>query len=158
MGVRPGTTTRIISRSTASQDVVTAWIPAQPIPEGAGPLAFAKGMDVYKLVADTPFSKFDTSYDRKIGELLAANGIGVDESAFDLGEVSFHHSLSFHTAGGNQSAEPRRVLANTYFADGARVIESPTMISGDWQMFMPGVGAGAVIDSEYNPVCYQRVD
>ena len=141
-----------------SRDIVTAWIPAQPIAETAGPLAFARGMEVYKLVEDTPFSKFDTSYDRKIGELLDAHGVSVDAGAFDLGEVSFHHSLSFHTAGGNQSTEPRMVLANTYFADGARVVESPTMISGDWRKFMPGVEPGQVIDSEYNPVCYPRAD
>lgn len=48
------------------------------------------------------------------------------------------------------------VLANTYFADGARVVESPTMISDDWRKFMPGVEAGGVIDSDYNPACYRQ--
>jgi hypothetical protein len=44
------------------------------------------------------------------------------------------------------------VLANTYYADGARVVEEPTMISGDWQKFLPGVAPGAVAASDFNPI------
>ena len=138
----------------ASPDICTAWIPLQSIPKNMGPLAFAVGMDAYKLVDTVPFSKFGTGYDRAIADLFAEQNVPVDDGEFQLGEVSFHHAYSFHTAGPNQTDVSRMVLATTYFADGAAVIPEPTMISGDWRKFMPGVEPGEVIASEYNPVCY----
>ncbi|MEO0423526.1 MAG: phytanoyl-CoA dioxygenase family protein [Pseudomonadota bacterium] len=138
----------------ATHDVVTAWIPAQAISRAMGPLAFAKPIDAWKLVRDVPFNKFDTSYDRRVGEVFREAGVEVDDSAFNLGEVSFHHNLSFHTAGANHTAHHRVVLANTYFADGARVRDDPTMVSGDWRKFMPGVEPGQLATSALNPVCW----
>ena len=138
----------------ASKNVCTAWIPLQAIPRNMGPLAFAVGMDTYRLVESVPFSRFDTSYDRAISDKFRAEGVAVDDGPFALGEMSFHHSLSFHTAGPNRTAESRMVLATTYFEDGARVVPAPTMVSGDWRKFMPGVGAGEIIQSRFNPVCF----
>ena len=71
-----------------------------------------------------------------------------------MGEVSFHHNLSFHTADSNKTSQSRIVLANTYFGDGARVVKEPTMVSGDWQKFIPGVNPGEIVASELNPVCW----
>ena len=137
-----------------THDVVTAWAPAQAIPMAMGPLAFAKPIDVYKLVEAVAFDKSNTSYDRKVAEVFRDNNVAVDDSPFELGEVSFHHNLSFHTAKGNHTTRSRVILANTYYADGARVVDSPTMVSGDWQKFMPGVGPGEVAASELNPLCW----
>ncbi|MEO0850059.1 MAG: hypothetical protein AAFY04_01460, partial [Pseudomonadota bacterium] len=64
------------------------------------------------------------------------------------------HNLSFHTAGGNDTTLSRCALANTYFADGARIVDAPTMVSGDWQKFMPGTSPGAVAKSPLNPICW----
>jgi hypothetical protein len=119
-----------------------------------GPLGFAKGMDVVQLVKDIPFNKFDTSYDRQISNRLREEKIEVDLSPFDLGEISFHHNLSFHTAGSNRTTTARMVLATTYFEDGARVIDAPHMVNGDWRQFMPGVEPGQVIDTPLNPVLF----
>ena len=121
-----------------------------------GPLAFAVGMDAWRLVESVPFSKFDSSYDRRVAEVFAAEGVEVDDGPFALGEVSFHHALSFHTAGPNRTSDSRMVLATTYFEDGAKVVPAPTMISGDWRKFMPGVEPGEPIASPYNPVCFSR--
>lgn len=140
----------------ASAHVCTAWIPLQAVPRRMGPLAFAVGMETYQLVESVPFNKFDRSYDRAVAELFAERGVAVDDGPFALGEISFHHCFSFHTAGPNRTAESRMVLATTYFEDGARVVPAPTMISGDWRKFMPGVGAGEPIESPYNPVCFAR--
>ena len=45
-------------------------------------------------------------------------------------------------------------LANTFFADGARVISKPTMVSGDWKKFIPGVKPGGIAASKLNPICW----
>lgn len=140
----------------ATHDVVTAWIPAQPIPIEMGPLTFAKPISVHKLVENINFNKFDTSYDKQIAEIFRLNKVCIDEGAFKMGEVSFHHNLSFHTAARNRTKMTRVVLANTFFADGARVVDQPTMVSGDWQKFLPGVEPGGIAASKFNPICWQK--
>jgi ectoine hydroxylase-related dioxygenase (phytanoyl-CoA dioxygenase family) len=142
----------------ATDDIVTAWIPAQTIPVSMGPLAFAGPIDAHRAVADIAFDKFDTSYDRRVDDVFrrASDRIHLEEGPFAIGDVSFHHNLCFHSAGSNRTRFSRMALANTFFADGARVVDHPTMVSGDWRKFMPGVEPGEVADSELNPVCWSR--
>jgi hypothetical protein len=140
----------------ATTNVCTAWIPLQAVPSAMGPLGFAKGMNVVELVEDIPFNKFDTSYDRRISARFHEQQVEVDASPFDLGEISFHHNLNFHTAGPNLTTTPRMVLATTYFEDGACVIDAPHMVNGDWRRFMPGIESGQVIDTPLNPILYAR--
>ena len=137
-----------------TNDVVTAWMPAQPVPEAMVPLSFAKPLNVFNLVKNINFNKNDTSYDKKVTEVFKANQVVIESGPFKMGEASFHHNLSFHTADSNKTSQSRIVLANTYFADGARVIKEPTMVSGDWQKFIPGVDPGGIVASELNPVCW----
>lgn len=137
-----------------SHDVVTAWIPAQPIPLAMGPLAFAYPIGIWQLVNGVTFEKSTTAYDNGVTEIFAREKVQVNETPFEIGEVSFHHNLNFHTAASNRTNRSRIVLANTYYADGVRVLNSPTMVSGDWQKFMPGVGPGDVAKSALNPICW----
>lgn len=141
-----------------THDVVTAWAPAQAIPMEMGPLAFAYPLDVHELVNAVAFEKSGTGYDRGVADVFARNNVAVDETPFEIGEVSFHHNLSFHTAARNRTDRSRIVLANTYYKDGARIVDAPTMVSGDWQKFMPGVGPGDVAQSPLNPVCWPVAD
>lgn len=136
----------------ASTDVVTSWLPLQAIPAAMGPLAFAAGRDVWRLAEDTDFSATDDSYDRGVARAFRDGGVRVDDSPFALGEMSFHHSWCFHHARANATTQPRMVMASTYFADGARLVDEPTMVSGDWQRFMPGAQPGGVIDTPLNPI------
>ncbi|MEM6415336.1 MAG: phytanoyl-CoA dioxygenase family protein [Pseudomonadota bacterium] len=138
----------------ATNDVVTAWIAAQAIPKSMGPLAFAKGIDTWRLVEDIPFSKADTSYDRRIIDTFERLGVDIDDDPFAMGDVSFHHNLSFHTAGPNSTPVSRCVLANTFYADGSHIVDAPTMVSGDWQKFLPGVNPGELAASPLNPICW----
>lgn len=136
----------------ASRDIVTSWIPLQAIPEGMGPLAFAAGKDAWKVAEDVDFDSVGTSYDRGVAEAFGAAGVRVDDSPFALGEVSFHHAWCFHYARGNRTTQPRQVMATTYFADGAKLVDQPTMVSGDYEQFLPGARPGEVIDTPLNPV------
>lgn len=136
----------------ASADVLTAWIPLQPTPREMGPLAFARGAGTWRLVQDVEFDKHGTTYDREVSEVFREHEVAVEDGPFAAGEVSFHSAHCFHTAGANRTTRPRMVLATTYFADGVRVVEHPTMISGDWRKFIPGATPGAVVASDHNPV------
>ncbi len=136
----------------STPSIVTSWAPLQAIPLPMGPLTFAKGMETWKLAEDVEFNKRDDSYDRGVGRAFAAAGVAIDESPFALGEVSFHHAWAFHAAGPNGTTAPRTVMATTYFEDGARLVEKPTMVSGDWEKFLPGARPGERIDTPLNPV------
>ena len=136
----------------ASRDVVTSWIPLQAIPAAMGPLAFAADRDAWTHAEHVDFATSGPSYDRGVAEAFRAAGVPVDDGPFALGEVSFHHAWCFHFARGNATTQPRTVMATTYFADGARVVDEPTMVSGDWAQFLPGAAPGAVIDTPMNPV------
>ena len=82
--------------------------------------------------------------------------MAVDDGPFELGDVSFHHTRSLHTAGPNRTQLARMALATTYLEDGARLVDSPTLISGDFEKFMPGVKPGDPIASRLNPILYDR--
>ena len=56
----------------------------------------------------------------------------------------------------NRSTQPRRALSTTYYADGARVLESPTLVSGRWRDFLPGVEPGGLAVSTLNPIVAGR--
>lgn len=142
----------------ATNEVVTAWIPAQSVPAAMGPLTFAGPIDAHKLVANVLFDKFGTSFDRQVERVFRrhAPDVWIEPQSFAAGEVSFHHNLCFHSAGINRTRYSRMALANTYFVSGARVIDKPTMVSGDWQKFMPGVAPGDIADSKFNPICWSR--
>ena len=131
---------------------VTAWMPMSAIPGRMGPLSFARGVDVRDDLVDLEFDKVGTSYDVAVAQRLRERDVPVESSPFAIGEVSFHSALCFHTAGPNLTTQPRRALATTYFADGARVVETPTLISGTWREFLPGVEPGGLAASELNPV------
>ena len=141
-----------------TNDVVTAWAPAQPTPIEMGPLSFAYPLSVHELVNTVKFEKTGTGYDRGVSDVFSKNNVSVNETPFELGEVSFHHNLNFHTASRNRTNRSRVVLANTYYRDGARVVNAPTMVSGDWQKFMPNVKPGDVAASPLNPICWPIKD
>jgi ectoine hydroxylase-related dioxygenase (phytanoyl-CoA dioxygenase family) len=136
----------------ASRDVVTSWIPLQAIPAAMGPLAFAADRDAWTHAEGVDFATAGSSYDRGVAEAFRAAQVPVDDGPFALGEMSFHHSWCFHFARGNRTTQPRTVMATTYFANGARVVDEPTMVSGDWAQFLPGAQPGEVIDTPMNPV------
>jgi len=136
----------------ASKDIVTSWIPLQEIPEPMGPLAFAAGSETWRVAEDVDFNAKDSSYDKGVAEAFKDAGVRVDDTSFALGEMSFHHAWCFHFARGNATTQPRAVMATTYFADGARLVDSPTMVSGDFEKFLPGAQPGEVIDTPLNPI------
>ena len=136
----------------ATLSAVTAWMPVSAIPDPMGPLSFARGADLRPLVEDLVFDRVGTSYDEAVSTRFAAARLQIESGPYAVGEVSFHSARCFHTAGPNGTTQPRRALATTYFADGARVVAAPTMVSGTWQEFRPGAVPGGPAATEYNPV------
>ncbi|MEO6054331.1 MAG: phytanoyl-CoA dioxygenase family protein, partial [Chthoniobacterales bacterium] len=90
---------------------VTAWVPLQKTPKEMGPIAFASKSHHMAFGRDLEIS--DTS-EALIQKSLHEAQADVEDSAFDLGEVSFHSGWTFHRAGANTSDSPREVITMIY--------------------------------------------
>lgn len=135
-----------------SDRCVTVWVPLQPVPIEMGPLAFFARSHREAFGRDLEIS--DES-ERLITEAMQAHGFALDETAYALGDVSFHAGWTFHRAGPNHSDRPRSVMTMIYMDADMRVIEpNNAMQAGDLAQWIPGVKPGDVAASEINPVIW----
>src|SRR5262249_54651325 len=95
----------------ATERVATAWIPLHAVPVEQGPLMFSVGSQRIRTGCDLEIS--DES-ERVMNERLKLSKLSVDETPFDLGEVSIHLGRTFHRAGPNASTGPRQVMTIIY--------------------------------------------
>ena len=134
----------------ASDRIVTAWIPLQPVPEDMGPLAFYAGSHRHSFGRDLPIS--DESEAAIVAE-MEAQGFPLIGGAFALGDVSFHLGWTFHKAGANVSDKPRSVMTAIYMdADMRMKAPANAMEESDRAQWCPGIEVGEVIASPLNPL------
>ena len=138
----------------SSEKSVTAWIPLHAVPLENGPLMFSIGSQRIKAGRDLEIS--DDS-EKTIDELLKLSSLPVDETPFDLGEVSFHLGFTFHRAGPNKLPKAREVMTIIYIDRDMRLSEPKNESQKrDWNAWCPDVKIGEVIDSPLNPLIYSR--
>ncbi len=137
----------------ATDRCVTAWIPLQPTPVEMGALAFAVGSHRLDTARDIPIS--DES-EARIQAIVEAAGFDYACDDYDLGDVSFHAGWTFHRAGPNRTADPRRVMTIIYMDRDMRLARprNDNQVL-DRQVFCPGIAIGATIDSELNPIVWE---
>ena len=92
-------------------ELFTAWIALSEVGPAAGPMRFVCGSHQWGLLPGSDFFGQDLAQQKR--ELVAqANGEWVEVAAtLPKGGVSFHHCLTLHGSGPNDSAGPRRSLA-----------------------------------------------
>jgi len=138
----------------ATEKTVTAWIPLHAVPLDNGPLSFSVGSQRIKIGRDLEIS--DES-EKKIDEQLKLSNLPIDETPFDLGEVSFHLGYTFHRAGPNKSSRAREVMTIIYMDRDMRLAEPKNQNQkNDWDGWCPGAKIGEIIDSPLNPVLYSK--
>jgi ectoine hydroxylase-related dioxygenase (phytanoyl-CoA dioxygenase family) len=138
----------------ATEKTVTAWIPLHAVPLEHGPLMFSVGSQRIKVGRDLAIS--DDS-EKKIDQQLKLSNLPVDETPFDLGEVSFHLGFTFHRAGPNTLPYAREVMTIIYMDRDMRLAEPKNENQRhDWMGWMPGAEIGEIINSPKNPVLYSR--
>ena len=138
----------------SNENAVTAWIPLVAVPLEMGPLAFAVGSQKIKFGRDLTIS--DES-ERAIGEHLKLSNFPMDETPFDLGEVSFHYGFTFHRAGPNKGSHAREVMTVIYMDSEMRLVEPRSKAQqSDWDTWCTGAKIGEIINSPLNPVLYER--
>jgi ectoine hydroxylase-related dioxygenase (phytanoyl-CoA dioxygenase family) len=133
---------------------VTAWIPLHAVPLEHGALSFSVGSQRIKIGRDLEIS--DDS-ERLVAQQLKLSNLPINETPFDLGEVSFHLGYTFHRAGPNQLPNPREVMTIIYMDQDMRLCEPKNKSQkSDWESWCPGAKVGEIIDTPLNPVIYTR--
>ena len=133
----------------ASDRVAAAWIPLHAVPLEQGPLMFSVGSQRITTGRDLEIS--DES-ERVLGERLRISNLPVDETPFDLGEVSIHLGRTFHRAGPNTTARAREVMTIIYMDRDMRLAAPKNKHQGDnWN-----TKVGDIIASPLNPVLYEK--
>lgn len=134
----------------SSEKMVTVWVPLQTTPKEMGPLAFCEKSHRFQIGRD-----LEISDESEMTLKEALHSFRTEESAFDLGDVSFHAGWTFHRAGANASEKPREVMTMIYMDENIRLVEPKNKNQvADIERWCPGVAIGAVIDSPLNPVLY----
>jgi ectoine hydroxylase-related dioxygenase (phytanoyl-CoA dioxygenase family) len=137
-----------------TEKTVTAWIPLHAVPLENGPLSFSVGSQRIKIGRDLEIS--DES-EKKIDAQLKLSNLPIDETPFDLGEVSFHLGFTFHRAGPNKSSRAREVMTIIYMDKDMRLAEPKNQNQiNDWNNWCPGAKIGEIINSPLNPILYSR--
>jgi len=136
----------------SNSNSITAWIPLQAIPLDMGPLQFAIGSQTIMEHRNLAIS--DES-ERKISQSL--KDFPIDNTAFALGEISFHSGWTFHRAGPNKTENMRKVMTVIYIEDGVRVATPNSQAQeNDRLKWMMGAEVGEVVASDLNPVLYHQ--
>ena len=90
--------------------------------------------------------------EKQLSKALLESGLPLDETPFDLGEVSFHSGWTFHRAGPNRSDRPREVMTIIYVDADARVATPKNKSQeADLKSWFPGLKPGDPIISPLNP-------
>ncbi|HEY9008763.1 MAG TPA: phytanoyl-CoA dioxygenase family protein [Ohtaekwangia sp.] len=134
----------------SNDNTITVWIPLQDTPLEMGPLAFAESSQHVAIGRDKEIS--DES-EAMLAEALKQ--FPVHETPFELGEISFHSGWTYHRAGVNRSARPRKVMTMIYMDKDIRVIEPTNSYRmNDWKTWLDAVPVGSVANSKLNPILY----
>ena len=137
----------------SNENTVTAWIPQHAVPLNNGPLSFSIGSQTSKENRDLTIS--DDS-EKLIDAQMKLSDFEIDESPYDLGEVSFHYGYNFHRAGPNDLDVPREVMTVIYMDSEMRLAEPKSVQQeSDWNAWCKGAKIGEVIDTPTNPILYE---
>ena len=136
-----------------SDKTVTAWVPLQETPHEMGPLAFCERSHRFQIGRD-----LEISDESELTLKESLQQFPMEDSGFELGEVSFHAGWTFHRAGANSTDRPREVMTMIYMDENIRL--SPPKNKNhiaDMERWMPGLKAGDVLSSRLNPIVYTSV-
>jgi len=133
-----------------SSNTITAWIPLQDTPNEMGPLAFCENSHKFAVGRELEISdESEATLSRSLKQFK------IEESAFDLGDVSFHSGWIFHRAGANSTDKPREVMTVIYMDENIRVTAPKNKNHvADLERWAPGLEPGSVLSSALNPVLY----
>lgn len=138
----------------SSDHTVTAWVPLQNTPKEMGPLAFCEKSHRFQLGRD-----LEISDESEMTLKQALNSFRLEESGFELGDVSFHSGWTFHRAGANTTSYPREVMTIIYMEKDIRLVAPKNKNQvADIERWCPSIQIGDVVASPLNPVLYAQAE
>ncbi len=136
----------------SSSKTTTVWIPLQDTPMELGPLAFAEGSQRVEIGRDLEIS--DES-EQILANALQKENFPLNNTPFDLGEVSYHAGWTFHRAGPNTSNRPRGVMTMIYMDKDQTVVQPRNNYQmADHAKWLASVPIGSKPQDELNPVLF----
>lgn len=136
----------------SSDKIITAWIPLHDTPLEMGPLAFCEKSHRFQIGRD-----LEISDESELTLKEALQSFRMEESAFALGDVSFHAGWTFHRAGANSTSHPREVMTVIYMDENIRLAAPKNKNQvNDVDRWCPGVPVGQIIASPLNPVLFSK--
>jgi len=136
----------------SSSKTTTVWIPLQDTPMELGPLAFAEGSQRVEIGRDLEIS--DES-EQILANALQKENFPLNNTPFDLGEVSYHAGWTFHRAGPNTSNRPRGVMTMIYMDKDQTVVQPRNNYQmADHAKWLANVPIGSKPQDELNPVLF----
>ncbi len=136
-----------------SDRTVTAWVPLQATPREMGPLIFSEKSHRLQLGRD-----LEISDESEMTLKQALETFHLENSEYDLGDVSFHAGWTFHRAGANTTDKPREVMTVIYMDENIRVTPPRNKNHiADMERWMPGLEPGDQLNSPLNPVLYSSL-
>ena len=134
----------------SSPKTATVWIPLQATSMEMGPLAFAEKSHHVEIGRDL---KISNESEALMNEALKQ--FELNETPFDLGEVSFHAGWLFHRAGANTSGSPRKVMTMIYMDQNQKIVQPRNEYQqADWETWLLSRPVGGPADRELNPVLF----
>ena len=136
----------------SNEHMTTAWIPLQDTPLEMGPLAFCEKSHRFQLGRD-----LEISDESELTLKQALTAYRLEESAFDLGDVSFHTGWTFHRAGANTTAHAREVMTIIDMDQDMLLAEPKNKNQmADAERWCPSATVGEIIATPLNPLVYSR--
>ena len=130
-------------------NTITAWIPMVPITKRNGQMGFFVGS--HKIKEEKFLNIFKGKVDQKeIEGLPQIKGLKPEFVSLDIGDVSFHHGLTFHTAKPNITQKDRPVFTIIFFEDGSTRKNDQFHFSVD----RAKIGIGDEIKSDVTPLAF----
>ena len=137
-----------------SDRTITAWVPLQATPRAMGPLIFSEKSHRLQLGRD-----LEISDESEMTLKQALETFTLENSDYDLGDVSFHAGWTFHRAGANTTDRPREVMTMIYMDEAIRVAPPKNKNHiADLERWMPGLAPGDQLNSPLNPVIYSSLN
>lgn len=138
----------------SSDRTITAWIPLQETRLEMGPLAFAR--KTHRMAFGRSLEISDDS-EALIQKSLKEAQADIDETPYDIGEISYHFGWTFHRAGANSSGTPRRVMTMIYADKDIRIAPPANKHQeADRQAWCDGIEPGGLMDGPLNPVLWEK--
>jgi ectoine hydroxylase-related dioxygenase (phytanoyl-CoA dioxygenase family) len=131
-------------------DTITAWIPLLDVDLQMGAMGYVPGSHRFGVRAYVNIFK---GRGLDLDEGPEARGVAPVFAPARVGDVAFHHGLTIHTAGANDTTRTRRVYTVIFFADGCTRAERPRHHPC---VDRGGIAVGAPIASPVTPIAHPR--